>query len=232
MYVLILTITLMLACGLINKLFLAIEYMVSVAVLLQQVHVFLHQTLRIVIAHVQVFALNTREMFCRQSILQKQNRHLIGSFPIIFLVFFGSYPILKQCILNSIMGRGLHIFHIPVIMALFCLTTLEGFVLHHHSGHFCLKELIFNFHLNYGTEILSTIVLYLILIISILISRCCSSFLSFVHLTCTPSMSSTSSSSSISTPTYNSSPYTSSVLTSTITTFSPCTAFALNNSCC
>ena len=64
MYVLILlilTITLVLTCGLINKLFLAVEYVVPVAVLFQQVHMFLHQTLKIVIAHVHVFALNTRD---------------------------------------------------------------------------------------------------------------------------------------------------------------------------
>ena len=109
-------------------------------------------------------------------------------------------------------------------MALFCLTTLEGFVIHHHSGHFCFKELIFNFHGNHGTEILSTIVLYLISIISILISICWSSVLSFVCMTCTPSMSFTLSSSSISTPSYTSSLYTSSALTSTITSFSSCTS--------
>ena len=64
MYVLILlilTITLMLTCGLINKLFPAVEYMVPVAILFQQLHMFLHQTLKIVIAHVQVFVLNTRD---------------------------------------------------------------------------------------------------------------------------------------------------------------------------
>ena len=64
MYVLILlilTITLLLTCGLINQLFLAVEYVVPVAVLFQQVHMFLRQTLKIVIAHVQVFALNTRD---------------------------------------------------------------------------------------------------------------------------------------------------------------------------
>ena len=128
-------------------------------------------------------------------------------------------------------GVGLHIFCIPVIMALFCLTMLEGFVIHHHSGYFCFRELVFNFPWNYGTKILSTIVLYLISIISILISRCCSSFLSFICLTCTPSMSSASSSFSISTPSYAFSPYTSSALTSTITSFSLCTAFASNNRC-
>ena len=116
-------------------------------------------------------------------------------------------------------------------MALFCLTTLEGCVIHHHCGHFRFKELVFNFHWNHGTKILSTIVLYLISIISILISRSWSSVLSFVCLTCTPSMSFTSSSSSISTPSYTSSPYTSSALTTTITSFSSCTSFALNNRC-
>ena len=114
---------------------------------------------------------------------------------------------------------GLHIFHIPAITALFCLTLLEGFVIHHHSGHFSFKELIFNFHWNHGTKILFTIALYLISIISILISRCCSSFLSFISLTCTPSMSSTSSSSSISTHAYTSSLCTSSALTSTLPLF-------------
>ena len=124
---------------------------------------------------------------------------------------------------------GLHIFCIPAIMALLCLTTLEGFVIHHHSWHLCFKEYIFNFHWNHRTEILSTIVLYLISIISILISRCWSSVLSFVCLTCTPSMSFTSS--SISTPSYTSSLCTSPALTSTITSFSLCTAFASNNRC-
>ena len=108
---------------------------------------------------------------------------------------------------------------------------LKGSVIHHHCGHFCFKELVFNFHWNHGTEILSTIVLYLISIISILISRSWSSVLSFVCLTCTLSMSFTSSSSSISTPSYTSSLYTSSALTATITSFSSCTSFALNNRC-
>ena len=114
-----------------------------------------------------------------------------------------------------------HIFCIPAIMTLLCLTLLEGFVVHHHSGYFSFKESIFNFHWNHETKILSTIVLYLI-------SRCCSSFL---YLTCTPCTSSTSSSSSISTPAYTSSLCTSSALTSTITSLSPCTAFAFNNRC-
>ena len=64
MYVLILlilTITLMLTCNLINMLFLAVEYTVPVAILFQQIHMFLHQTLKIVIAHVQVFACKTRD---------------------------------------------------------------------------------------------------------------------------------------------------------------------------
>ena len=101
MYVLILlilTITLMLTCGLIKKLFLAVEYMVPVAVLFQQVHVFLCQTLKIVIAHVQVFALNTRD-----KISKSKNSHLIGSFAYNIFVFFGSHPILKQHILNSML---------------------------------------------------------------------------------------------------------------------------------
>ena len=55
------TITLMFTCSLINQLFLVVEYVIPVAVLFQQAHVFLHQTLKIVIAHVQVFGLNTRD---------------------------------------------------------------------------------------------------------------------------------------------------------------------------
>ena len=105
---------------------------------------------------------------------ERKNRHLIGSFADNIFGFFGSHPILKQCILNSMLWGGgvLHILCIPAITALFCLTMLEGFVIHHHSGHFSFKELVFNFHWNHRT------------------------FLSFVCLTCTPSISSTSSSSS------------------------------------
>ena len=158
-----------------------------------------------------------------------KNRHFIGSFAYNISVSLDPTPFWSNTSWIAYCMGGLHIFCIPAIMALFCLTTLEGFVIHHHNGHFCFKELVFNFHWNHGTEILSTIVLYLI---SIMISRYWSSVLSFLFLTCTPSMSFTSSSSSISTPSYTSSPYTSSALTSSITSFSLCTDFALNNRCC
>ena len=57
------TITLMFTCGLINQLFPVVEYVIPVAILFQQVHMLLRQTLTILTAHVQVFALNTRDNF-------------------------------------------------------------------------------------------------------------------------------------------------------------------------
>ena len=48
--------------GIINKLF-PVDNVVPVAILFQQIHVLMHQTLKIVIAHVQVFVLDTRDNF-------------------------------------------------------------------------------------------------------------------------------------------------------------------------
>ena len=121
--------------------------------------------------------------------------------------------------------RGFHIFWIPVITTLFCFTTLKGCVIHYNCGHFCFKELIFNFHWNHGTKILSTIVLYFI---SILISKSWSPVFSIVCLT--SSIPFTSSSSSVTSCT--SSLFTSSALTTTITYDSSSTSFVLNNRCC
>ena len=53
----------MFTCGIINKLFPVIDNVVPVAILFQQIHVLMCQTLKIVIAHVQVFVLDTRDNF-------------------------------------------------------------------------------------------------------------------------------------------------------------------------
>ena len=118
--------------------------------------------------------------------------------------------------------RGFHTFWIPAITTFFCFTMLKGCVIHYNYGDFCFKELIFNFHWNHGTKILSTIILYFI---SILISKSWSSVFSIVCLT--SSIPFTSSSSSV-----TSSPFTSSAPTATITYDSSSTSSALNNTCC